>query len=77
MGITETVDFLETLESCEIKVGTYSPLHECMMIYDFSRSRSFDNLFFKVTQNSNISNTISSDTTGLIVSKFYMELLEM
>ena len=39
--VWETVDFLETDEFCEVKVGTYSHINEYMTIYDYSRSRSF------------------------------------
>ena len=37
----EAVDFQETIEACEVKVGTYIQINEYMMIYDNPRSRSF------------------------------------
>ena len=35
------LDFQETIEACEVKVGTYSQTNEYMMFYDKPRSRSF------------------------------------
>ena len=32
------IDFLETIEACEVKVGTYSQINEYMTIYDNPRS---------------------------------------
>ena len=38
------IDFQETIEACEMKVGTYSQINEYMMIYDNPRSRAFTDL---------------------------------
>ena len=43
-AVDQAVDFQETIEACEVKVGTYSQINEYMMIYDNQRSRSFIDL---------------------------------
>ena len=37
----KTVDFLETIAACDLKVGRYRQLIELMKVCDYSRSRSF------------------------------------
>ena len=39
--LLKAVDFQETIEACEGKVGTYSQMNENIAIYDNPRSRSF------------------------------------
>ena len=41
----QTVDFLETDEFYEVKVGAYSQIYEYMTIYDCPRPRSFIDLY--------------------------------
>ena len=40
----QAVDFQETTEACEVKVGAYSQINEYMVNYDNPRSRSFIDL---------------------------------
>ena len=37
----ETVDFLETIEACDLKVGRYRQLNDFMKVCEYWRSRSF------------------------------------
>ena len=41
------VDFQESIEACEVKVGTYSQINEYMTIYDNPRSRSLIDICLK------------------------------
>ena len=37
----KTVDFSETIEACDLKVGRYRQLIDFMKVYEYLRSRSF------------------------------------
>ena len=37
----KTVDFLETIEACDLKVGRYRQLNDFMKVCEYLRSRSF------------------------------------
>ena len=37
----KTVDFLETIEACDLKVGRYRQLIEIMKVCGYKRSRSY------------------------------------
>ena len=43
-GLCLSVDFQESIEVCEVNVGTYSQINEYMTIYDNPRSWSFIDL---------------------------------
>ena len=43
------VDFSETIEACDLKVGRYTQLIEIIKVCEYSRSRSFlYHIFFQV-----------------------------
>ena len=45
----KTVDFSETIEACDLKVGRYRQLIEMMKVCEYRRSRSFlYHIFFQV-----------------------------
>ena len=45
----KTVDFLLTIEACDLKVGRYRQLIEIMKVCEYLRSRSFlYHIFFQV-----------------------------
>ena len=45
----KTVDFSETIEACDLKVGRYRQLIEIMKVCEYRRSRSFlYHIFFQV-----------------------------
>ena len=45
----KTVDFSETIEACDLKVGRYRQLIEIMKVCEYLRSRSFlYHIFFQV-----------------------------
>ena len=58
----KTVDFSETIEACDLKVGRYRQLHEFMKVYEYLRSRSFLDLDPRSFTYKN-SNLIFSKTT--------------
>ena len=35
------MDFSETIEACDLKVGRYRQLNDFMKVYEYRRSRSF------------------------------------
>ena len=37
----KSVDFSETIEACDLKVGRYRQLNDLMKVCEYSRSRSF------------------------------------
>ena len=37
----KTVDFSETIEACDLKVGSYRQLNDFMKVCEYLRSRSF------------------------------------
>ena len=37
----KTVDFSETIEACDLKVGRYRQLIDFLKVYEYLRSRSF------------------------------------
>ena len=67
-----TIDFLETIEVCDIEVGRCSQLNEFMKLYEYQRSRLFTDLGPNHSD-SIFSNFFSSITTWLIEAKFYVE----
>ena len=72
------VDFLETIEVCDIKVGIYSKLNEYMEIYMYlrdiyQRSRSFFDLCPRSLKISLISNSFCPEATGQTVVKLHTE----
>ena len=45
----KTVDFLETIEACDLKVGRYRQLIDFMKVCEYWRSRSYlYHIFFQV-----------------------------
>ena len=69
----KAVDFLETIEACEVQVGTYSQINEYMMIYDSPRSRSFIEPLSKVTQIQNFQTSFPQKNTSPLEARFCME----
>ena len=61
----KTVDFSETIEACDLKVGRYRQLHviDLMKVCEYWRSRSLLDLGPRSCTFKN-SNRIFSDTTG-------------
>ena len=59
----KTVDFLETIEACDLKIGKYRQLIDFMKVCEYSRSRSFLDLGPRSCTYKN-SNQIISETTG-------------
>ena len=58
----KTVDFSETIETCDLKVGRYRQLNDFMKVCEYSRSRSFHDLGPRACTCKN-SNLIFSKTT--------------
>ena len=58
----KTVDFAETVESCDLKVGRYRQLIDFMKVCEYRRSRSFLDLGPRSFTYKN-SNQIFSETT--------------
>ena len=58
----ETVDFLKTIECCDLKVGRYRQLNDFMKVCEYCRSRSFLDLDPRSCTYKN-SNWIFSETT--------------
>ena len=59
----KTVDFSETIEACDLKVGIYRQLIDFMEVYAYRRSRSLLDLGPRLCTFKN-SNRIFSETTG-------------
>ena len=59
----KTVDFSETIEACDLKVGRYRQLIDFMRVYEYRRSRSLLDLGPRSCTYKN-SNRIFSETTG-------------
>ena len=59
----KTVDFSETIEACDQKVGRYRQLIDFMKVCEYWRSRSFLDLGPRLGTHKN-SNQIFSETTG-------------
>ena len=59
------VDFQETVEACEVKVGTYSQINEYLIIYENTRSGSFIDLC------PTFSNFFFLENTRLFEDKFH------
>ena len=59
----KTVDFSETIEACDLKVGRYKQLIDFMKVCEYRRSRSFLDLGPRLCTYKN-SNQIFSETTG-------------
>ena len=59
----KTVDFSETIEACDLKVGRYRQLIDFMKICEYLRSRSFLDLGPRSFTYKN-SNLIFSETIG-------------
>ena len=59
----KTVDFSETIEACDLKVGRYRQLIDFMKVCEYSRSRSLLDLGPRSCTYKN-SNPIFSETTG-------------
>ena len=66
------VDFQESIEACEVKVGTYSQINEYMTIYDNPRSRSLIDIGLKHSD-STFSDFFFSKNTRSFEAKFHME----
>ena len=58
----KTVDFAETIEPCDLKVGRYRQLIDFMKVCEYFRSRSFLDLGLRSLTYKN-SNQIFSETT--------------
>ena len=58
----KTVDFSETIEACDLKVGRYRQLNDFMKVCEYLRSRSFLDLGQRACKYKN-SNLIFSETT--------------
>ena len=58
----KTVDFSETIEACDLKVGRYRQLNDVMKVCEYLRSRSFLDLGPRACMYKN-SNLIFSQTT--------------
>ena len=59
----KTVDFSETIEACDLKVGRYRQMIDFMQVCDYGSSRSFLDLGPRSCTYKN-SNQIFSETTG-------------
>ena len=59
----KTVDFSETIEACDLKVGRYRQLIDFMKVYEYCRSWSLIDLGPR-SCTYKISNRIFSETTG-------------
>ena len=59
----KTVDFSETIEACDLKVGRYRQLIDFIKVCEYWRSRSFLDLGPRSCSYRN-SNQIFSETTG-------------
>ena len=58
----ETVNFSETIEACDLKVGRYRQLNDFMKVCEYWRSRSFLDLGPRLCTYKNL-NLIFSETT--------------
>ena len=58
----KTVDFSETIEACDLKVGRYRQLNDFMKVYEYFRSMSLLDLGPR-SYTYKISNLIFSETT--------------
>ena len=68
----KTIDFLETIVVCDIKVDGCSQLNEYMTLYEHQRSRSFIDLV-QSHSDSTFSTFFSLETARLIEAKFHVE----
>ena len=57
----KTVDFSETIEACDLKVGRYRQVNDFMKVCEYWRSRSFLDLGPRLLYKN--SNLIFSETT--------------
>ena len=58
----KTVDFLETIAACDLKVGIYRQLINFMMVCEYGRSRSFLDLGPRSCTYKNLNQTFSETT---------------
>ena len=62
----KTVDYSETIEACDLKVGRYRQLIDFMKVCEYLRSRSLLDLGQRLCTYKNL-NRIFSETTGPLI----------